>query len=134
VGLGVTSSVAGYGLARWLDASIAGSMAAAAGALFFLALLASPRHGLAAKALRHRRLRLATAEQLLLLHLSEEGEEVSLGDLGRRFAWGGRRLGQVVRKLVARGWVEAGRGALALTPAGAAALESSGQAALRHRG
>jgi manganese/zinc/iron transport system permease protein len=133
VGLGVASALGGYGLARWLDASIAGSMATVAGALFFAAFLASPRHGLFAQALRHRRLRLATAEQLLLLHLREEGEEVGVSDLARRFAWGGSHLARVVARLAERGWVEAGQGALALTPAGAAALEASGQAALRHR-
>ena len=133
VGVGVASAWGGYGLARWLDASIAGSMASVAGALFLLTFLASPRHGLAAQALRHRRLRLATSEQLLLLHLKEEGEGVAGADLARRFAWGGRRLGQVVARLSDRGWVAAGGGGLALTPAGAAALEASGQAALRHR-
>jgi manganese/zinc/iron transport system permease protein len=133
VALGVVSAVAGYGAARFLDASIAGSMASVAGVLFVATFLASPRHGLAAQALRHRRLRLATAEQLLLLHLKEEGEPVEEADLARRFAWGGRHLARVVARLAGRGWVAASGQRLVLTHSGAAALEASGQAALRHR-
>jgi manganese/zinc/iron transport system permease protein len=54
VGLGVASAVGGYGLARWLDASIAGAMALVAGLLFLAAFLFSPRHGVVARALANR--------------------------------------------------------------------------------
>ncbi len=47
--LGALASVIGYGMAVWLDVSIAGSMAVSTGALFALAFFLSPKHGLAAK-------------------------------------------------------------------------------------
>jgi manganese/zinc/iron transport system permease protein len=46
VAIGVASSVLGYLLAVWTNASIAGGMGVAAGLLFALALLFSPRHGI----------------------------------------------------------------------------------------
>ncbi|MBO8163271.1 MAG: metal ABC transporter permease [Brevibacillus sp.] len=52
--IGVISSVFGYGLAAWLDSSIAGAMTTVAGALFLLAFLLSPRYGVVVKAW-HRR-------------------------------------------------------------------------------
>lgn len=53
---GVLSTLGGYAMARSLDASIAGSMATVAGALFLLAFLLSPAHGIVPRALRRRRL------------------------------------------------------------------------------
>lgn len=131
--LGVASALGGYGLARLWDASIAGAMAMVSGGLFLASFLLSPRHGLAARLVRQRRLGLATAEQLLLLHLGRGGEGVAVEKVERRFAWGPRRVARVVARLRARGWVEAAGDGLSLTPRGAAALEASGQAALRHR-
>lgn len=55
-GAGVASAIGGYALARLLDASIAGSMATVAGALFLLAFLLAPAHGLLPRVLRRRRL------------------------------------------------------------------------------
>lgn len=133
VAFGVASALAGYAVARWLDASIAGAMASVAGAFFLLAFLLSPRYGLAARAVRARRLGLATAEQLLLLHLRSGGEGVALAELRRRFAWGGRRLEKVVARLTDRGWAEARDGSLRLTRQGVETLERSGQGPLRHR-
>jgi manganese/zinc/iron transport system permease protein len=54
VGSGVLSTLLGYALARALDASIAGSMATVAGALFVLAFLLSPTHGLMSREWRRR--------------------------------------------------------------------------------
>lgn len=56
VGIGIASAAGGYELARLLDASIAGGMATVAGALFALAFLFSPSHGIIPRyfARRHR--------------------------------------------------------------------------------
>lgn len=53
--LGAASAVAGYGLARWWDCSIAGAMALVAGLFFLAAFLFSPGQGLLARLLLHRR-------------------------------------------------------------------------------
>ncbi|MNO14957.1 Manganese transport system membrane protein MntB [compost metagenome] len=47
--IGVLSAAGGYYAAKWLDASIAGSMVTVAGILFLLALVCSPKHGLIAR-------------------------------------------------------------------------------------
>ena len=54
VAAGCVAVFAGYGLARLVDGSIAGGMAVAAGALFVLAFLFSPRYGLIASWIRRR--------------------------------------------------------------------------------
>ncbi|MGQ7278034.1 metal ABC transporter permease [Brevibacillus thermoruber] len=57
MGIGVLCSVFGYMIASWLDSSIAGAMTAVSGVLFLLAFLFSPRHGVVAKAIAQRRVR-----------------------------------------------------------------------------
>jgi hypothetical protein len=48
--VGIVSAVAGYFGDAWLDATVSGMMALAAGAQFALAVLFAPRHGLLARA------------------------------------------------------------------------------------
>ncbi len=47
--IGIFDSIAGYYAAKWLDVSISGSMAVAAGLVFLLTWILSPRHGLMAR-------------------------------------------------------------------------------------
>jgi manganese/zinc/iron transport system permease protein len=56
--IGVLCSVLGYLLASWLDSSIAGAMTAVSGFLFLLAFLFSPRHGVVAKTIAQRKVRM----------------------------------------------------------------------------
>ena len=133
VAVGVASTVLGYELARWLDASIAGGMGAAAGALFVLALLLAPRQGLVARAVAHRRLALRLAGRLLLLHLKDGRELLPRDEVKQRFGWGQRRWRRVVRELLQGGLVESTNGRLRMTAAGAQALEAIGATALAHR-
>ncbi|MCP3982316.1 MAG: hypothetical protein GY716_23690 [bacterium] len=130
--IGILSAIGGYGLASWLDASIVGGMTVVAGSIFLLSFLFSHRHGVLARVLTQRRLALATAEQLLLLHLKQGDPGVARPLISRRFAWSTRRLNRIADRLVDRGWVESVASDLRLTPAGAAALERSGQLPLRH--
>jgi manganese/zinc/iron transport system permease protein len=133
VGLGVFSALAGYGVARWLDASIAGAMATVAGLVFLAVFFLSPRHGVLARSLDHRRLAAAMSEQLLLLHLSHEGEPTPLAGLSQRFSWRRRRLEGVVGRLTQRGWISRESRGLYLTEAGETALATAGGSELRHR-
>lgn len=59
VAIGWVCAVGGYSSATALDASIAGAMGMVAAGCFAVALLASPRHGLVARALRRARRRRA---------------------------------------------------------------------------
>ncbi|TDL76378.1 metal ABC transporter permease [Peribacillus frigoritolerans] len=53
--IGVLSAVTGYYAATWLNVSIAGAMATAAGLIFFLTFIFSPSHGLLSKLLSRRK-------------------------------------------------------------------------------
>ena len=52
--IGILTAIVGYYLAVWLDGSIAGAMAVAAGFFLLLAVLFSPSTGLLTKALRYK--------------------------------------------------------------------------------
>lgn len=64
VGIGWVGAIAGYWGAVGADSSIAGAMGLVCAACFALALLASPRYGLVATAVRRRRRSRATAAAL----------------------------------------------------------------------
>ena len=70
-GMMLVAAIAGYLVARWLDASIAGSMATMTGLLFVLALLLAPGRGLVAQWLLRRRQRWQFAGEMLVVHLSQ---------------------------------------------------------------
>ena len=134
--IGIASSAAGYGIARWYDASIAGCMAAFAGAVFTAALFFSPSHGLLASALARSRIGLRFEEQLLLLHLKEEDEPPGADtspEVARRFGWRRARWERVVRSLLDSGLARLKGGELRLTPEGRRHLDEEGTALLAHR-
>ena len=101
--LGVGSALLGYWIAHWLDASIAGAMAAVAGLLFVMSFVLSPRHGLAARLLRQRRLHEHLNGQLLLLHLREKERCLPAAQLARRFGWDESYLSKLSRRLSSEG-------------------------------
>lgn len=84
VAIGALSALLGYALAVLLDASIAGSMAAAAGILFGLVLLFAPERGLLAAARRRRLQRWEFAQTMLAIHLMNH-EDSPQGDVENRF-------------------------------------------------
>ncbi len=133
VALGVVSAVGGYGLARVLDASIAGAMATVAGLLFLAALLFSPGHGLLARLVILRRMSARLSGQLLLLHLQKGGAGMQADLLERRFGWSRRRLERVIARLLRAGWIERDGEGLRLTASGAQVLEATGRIELAHR-
>lgn len=131
--LGITAALGGYVLARWLDASIAGAMAAVAGLQFLAVLLVSPGHGLLARVLILRRMGRRLSRQLLLLHLQKGGDKVPEARLEQRFGWSRRRLAKILATLHRDGLVERDGDGLRLTESGARMLESTGRAQLAHR-
>lgn len=101
VGVGATSAVGGYWLARWIEGSISGSMAAVAGAIFTLAFLGSPRYGALARLLHLRKLRIEFGQRLLLTHLEGNHGTASLIELRNRFHWTRSTEQLVIRQALA---------------------------------
>lgn len=114
--VGVAASALGYLLARALDASIAGSMAAAMGALFLLALLLAPREGALARLVRGRRMRERVARALVLERLGRAPARDD--ELARDLAWPKGRVGAVLAALHANGLVAVEAGIARTTDAG----------------
>lgn len=133
MGFAVLSASTGYLLARALDASIAGSMAVAAGAVFALSHLLSPDRGLAVGRIRRRSLRRDLALRTLCVHLlqhrglPEADEECRIVHLVAHLHFSPAEASEVVRLGVRRGVVAARGDHLDLTPDGVAfAREWSG--------
>ena len=124
VAIGVASAIGGYWLAHALDASIAGSMATAAGALFALAFLFAPDRGLLAVARRRARQRWEFPQTMLAIHLlnheglAEAAEESRVEHLDEHLRWEPAFAAEVVGRAVDRGLVLRDDGALALTDRG----------------
>jgi manganese/zinc/iron transport system permease protein len=122
--VGSASAVGGYWVARLLDASIAGSMASAAGFLFGLALLFAPDKGLVALALRRIRQRWDFAQTMLAIHLfNHEGlpeaeQENRLDHLHEHLRWEPAFALRVVRHAERHGLVHRQNGHLALSTRG----------------
>jgi manganese/zinc/iron transport system permease protein len=97
------AAVAGFWSAWLLDASIAGSMAAAAGVLFLLSFLLAPQRGIVAAARRRRRQRREFARLMLVIHLlhhegtPEADEESREEHLGEHLRWDPTFARRVVR-------------------------------------
>src|SRR5690606_18113550 len=87
------AALAGFWTAWWVDASIAGCMAAAAGLLFVVAFLLAPERGVIAVARRRERQRWEFARLMLAIHLlhhegaEEAAEESREAHLGEHLRW-----------------------------------------------
>jgi manganese/zinc/iron transport system permease protein len=82
--IAIITAIGGYTLAALLGVNAAGMMASFAGVVLVTAMIASPSHGIIAKALNHRRLgNLVALEDLLgtLYRLSEQNHEASIANL-----------------------------------------------------
>jgi manganese/zinc/iron transport system permease protein len=72
---GVFSAIAGYWLAHWLNASIAGSMTTILGFVFLIAYLFAPKRGLFAVLYRSKQQQVEVSLLTFLLHLNNHQEE-----------------------------------------------------------
>jgi manganese/zinc/iron transport system permease protein len=122
--VGAVSAIGGYWMAHALDASIAGSMATAAGVLFGLALLFAPEKGLVALARRGIRQRWEFAQTMLAIHLfNHEGlpeaeQENRLDHLHEHLRWEPSFAYRVVHQAERRGLIQRYNGSLVLSTAG----------------
>jgi manganese/zinc/iron transport system permease protein len=121
---GILSAISGYWVARFLDASIAGSMATMAGVIFGLVFLLVPQRGLVALARRRARQRWEFAQAALTIHLlnhegrPEAAEESRVAHLSEHLRWQPDFAAQVVALAERRGFVQRDNGHLALTENG----------------
>lgn len=131
VGIGVVSAVAGYWVAHWWDASIAGSMATVSGLLFGVTVLVAPEYGLLARARRLARQRLQFAERLLVIHLlthegtAAEAHEAEIAALPEHLRWDSEFTRTVVRHALRDELVVRQNGTLAVTPKGREVAQES---------
>lgn len=122
--IGVVSAVAGYWLARVLDASIAGSIATMIGVIFGAVFLFAPERGLVALARRQARQRWDFAQTMLTIHLlnhegePEEARESQVAHLNEHLRWESRFAARVVGRAERRGLVQRQAQRLALTERG----------------
>ena len=121
---GLTAALAGYWAAHLADASIAGSIASAAGAQFALTLLLAPGRGVMAAARRRARQRVRFAETMLAIHLlhhegtPEAVRENRLEHLREHLRWDPAAVTRIVRRAERDGLVVAEDGLLQLTAQG----------------
>jgi manganese/zinc/iron transport system permease protein len=121
---GAVSAIAGYWAAHWVDASIAGMIASAAGVQFGLAFLLAPGRGLVAVARRRARQRIRFAETMLAIHLlhhqggADEEAESRIDHLHESLRWEPPFADRIVRSASRRGLVDRSDGHLSLTPTG----------------
>ncbi len=122
----VASAVIGYLGARAADASIAGSMAVAAGVVFAASHMIAPERGILATWWRRRTLRLDLALETLCVHLwqhqglPEAQTECRVAHLSEHLRFSDSEAQALLRLGVRRGLVTVRGDSLELTPAGEA--------------
>ncbi|MBU1676357.1 metal ABC transporter permease [bacterium] len=130
--LGAVAAGLGFGLAVWIDASIAGCMAVGVGFVFLVVFLAAPGRGLVSALSRRRRQRWEFAHVMLAIHLlqheggDDEDEESRVEHLhGKHVGWTPAFTTRVVDGARRRGLVESSAGRVQLTASG---REAAGRA------
>jgi manganese/zinc/iron transport system permease protein len=122
--LGALSAVGGYWLAHFLDASIAGSIAAVCGVVFVLVYLLAPEKGLLALAQRRARQKWEFAQTMLVIHLlnheglPEADQENRVSHLSEHIHWDAEFAQRVLQRSLTRGWVTRQGNSLFLTEQG----------------
>ena len=96
---GVGSAIGGYWVARWLDASISGSITTVLGLLFLMIYLFAPSKGLIAVLLRQNRQRTEVSLLTFLLHLNNHDsiEERRVAHLQEHINWRKVRANAVLK-------------------------------------
>lgn len=101
---GIISALAGYWIAHWLDASIAGSMASVAGLLFFFTYLFAPGRGLYFIFRRRNRQKYEFSQMTLAVHIMNHSgeqdniEERQMEHFQRHFNWNPEQANTIVRQ------------------------------------
>lgn len=129
--IGVISSILGYWLAHWLDASIAGAMATTIGIVFLGVLLFAPARGLVAQVRRRARQKVDFAQTMLAIHvMNHEGTATEFAEnrvdgLQEHLHWDPRFTNRIVELAQRHGLVEEIGGVLSVTDVGRARAQSA---------
>lgn len=121
---GVVTAISGYWAAHFLDASIAGSMAALAGVIFGVVFFLAPRRGILAMHLLRYRQRLEFAQRMLVVHLyhheglPEAWKENSIEHLHDHLSWDRAFAEKIVAHAEHRNMIFTREGFLKLTDRG----------------
>jgi manganese/zinc/iron transport system permease protein len=124
VAAGAISALIGYRIAHALDASIAGSIAAAVGVVFTIAFLFSPRRGVVRLIVMRSRRRINFSRNMLLLHVmhhegrSEAAVENEASGVFRHLKWDRAYAARVIERAVDDGLVVTRGEVLELTEPG----------------
>jgi len=100
--IGVVAAIGGYWLARWIDGSIAGSIATVLGIGFGLAWLFSPSQGLLARLLLRQRQRQVFLRELVVAHIAGKPGGVDPVSLDEDFGWASGTTQRAVRDALSR--------------------------------
>ncbi|ACO47804.1 metal ABC transporter permease [Deinococcus deserti] len=117
-GIGVLASAAGYGLALWLNSSIAGMIATVLGVIFVACVLFSPLQGLVATQQRRSRQRQEFSARLLLTALHEQTLAPTVSELASRLEWTPALVGPALAHALRAGWLVERSGRFELTEQG----------------
>lgn len=85
--IGSVSAVLGYWLARIINGSISGAIAAVLGGVFLFAFMLAPTQGLVAQLVRRRRQRRRFVQDLVVAHVRAKNGPVPALTLGSAFGW-----------------------------------------------
>lgn len=133
IGFGIISSLVGYGVAYYLDASIAGAIASVSGVFFVIALFLSPQQGILLKYFRRKRQQTDFYIKMLLVQLlSHEGtdleeEENTIDNMIQHMGWEPMLVRRIVRVALDRHVVSKNDSLLLLTPLGREMAKSAMQ-------
>jgi manganese/zinc/iron transport system permease protein len=117
---GVTSAIGGYWFAKWLDASISGSITTVLGVIFLTVYLFAPEKGLIAVLFRQSRQKIEVSLLTFLLHLNNHNsiEERRVGHLQEHINWRKVRAQSVLDLAVKNNMISIQEDIVSLTPKG----------------
>jgi manganese/zinc/iron transport system permease protein len=122
--IAAVSAISGYHAAMLFDVSIAGSMAAAAGLIFFLVFIFAPQKGFISVLLRGKTQKIEFGKKTMLFHLynhegsSNESQEAGINTVQTHLRWKRDFTSNIIRRLRRDGYINIDSGIIKLTDHG----------------
>lgn len=120
IATGIVSSISGYWLAHFLDASISGSIMAVMGIFFTIAYLFSPQQGRIIQKYKRAQKRDEVSLLTLLIHLQSHDDfsEKNVEHLQEHINWSSAKADRILKLAKEKKLVEIKNGAIQITPYG----------------